>query len=41
MGFRSGNEDGARVSYNGFGYHPQHDRKFHTTPGYDRGFHRG
>ncbi|MBB5338886.1 hypothetical protein [Tunturiibacter gelidoferens] len=35
VGFRSGNEDGARDSYNGFGYHPQHDRKFHTTPGYD------
>jgi len=34
-GFRSGSEDGARDSYNGFGYHPQHDRKFHNTPGYD------
>ncbi|WP_260737920.1 hypothetical protein [Tunturiibacter lichenicola] len=34
-GFRAGSEDGARDAYNGFGYHPQHDRKFHTTPGYD------
>jgi hypothetical protein len=33
-GFRAGSEDGARDSYNG-GYHPQHDRKFHNTPGYD------
>jgi hypothetical protein len=35
VGFRSGTEDGARDAYNGFGYHPQHDRKFHSTPGYD------
>jgi hypothetical protein len=34
-GFRAGSEDGARDSYNGFGYHPRHDRKFHNTPGYD------
>jgi hypothetical protein len=34
-GFRAGTEDGARDLYNGFGYHPQHDRKFHGTPGYD------
>ena len=34
-GFRAGTEDGARDLYNGFGYHPQHDRKFHSTPGYD------
>jgi hypothetical protein len=34
-GFRAGSEDGARDLYNGFGHHPQHDRKFHDTPGYD------
>jgi hypothetical protein len=34
-GFRAGTEDGARDFYKGFGYHPQHDRKFHGTPGYD------
>jgi hypothetical protein len=34
-GFRAGSEDGGRDSYNGFGYHPKHDRKFHDTPGYD------
>ncbi len=34
-GFRAGTGDGARDAYNGFGYHPQHDRKFHNTPGYD------
>jgi hypothetical protein len=37
-GFRSGLEDGARDAYNGFGHHPQRDRKFHDTPGYDPGF---
>ncbi|MEO6806230.1 MAG: hypothetical protein ABI286_09590 [Edaphobacter sp.] len=34
-GFRSGSEDGARDAYNGFGHHPQRDRKFHDAPGYD------
>ncbi len=34
-GFRIGSEDGARDAYNGFGHHPQHDRNFHDTPGYD------
>lgn len=34
-GFRAGSEDGARDLYNSFGYHPQHDRKFHDAPGYD------
>ena len=34
-GLRMGSEDGARDAYNGFGHHPQHDRKFHETPGYD------
>jgi hypothetical protein len=34
-GFRAGSEAGARDLYNGFGYHPQHDRAFHDTPGYD------
>ena len=34
-GFRSGTEDGARDAYNGVGYHPRHDRKFHATPGYN------
>jgi hypothetical protein len=36
-GFRAGSEDGSRDAYNGFGYHPQHDHKFHNTPGYDPG----
>jgi hypothetical protein len=36
-GFRAGSIDGARDAYNGFGYHPQRDRKFHNTPGYDPG----
>jgi ribosome modulation factor len=34
-GYRAGTADGARDAYNGFGYHPQHDRNFHNTPGYD------
>jgi len=34
-GFRSGSEDGARDAYNGFGHHPERDRKFHDAPGYD------
>jgi len=34
-GYRAGTADGARDAYNGFGYHPQHDRNFHDTPGYD------
>ena len=34
-GFRSGSEDGARDAYNGFGHHPERDRRFHDTPGYD------
>ena len=34
-GFRAGSEDGARDLYNSFGHHPQHDRKFRDTPGYD------
>ena len=34
-GFRAGSQDGARDLYNGFGHHPQHDRNFHDTPGYD------
>jgi len=36
-GFRSGSADGARDAYNGYGHHPQSDRKFHNTPGYDPG----
>jgi ribosome modulation factor len=35
IGFRSGLDDGSRDSYQGYGYHPKHDRKFHNTPGYD------
>jgi hypothetical protein len=35
QGFRAGLDDGSRDSYNRWGYHPQHDRKFHETPGYD------
>ena len=34
-GFRAGRDDGARDAYNRTGYHPQRDRKFHNTPGYD------
>jgi hypothetical protein len=34
-GFRSGSEDGARDAYNGFGHHPERDRKYHDAPGYD------
>jgi len=34
-GFRTGSEDGARDAYNGLGHHPQRDRKFHDTPGYE------
>ena len=34
-GFRVGVDDGARDLYNGFGYHPKHDRNFRDTPGYD------
>ena len=33
-GFRSGMDDGARDSTNGFGYHPKRDGKFRDTPGY-------
>ncbi len=34
-GFRAGRDDGARDSYVGHSYRPEHDRKFHDTPGYD------
>jgi hypothetical protein len=34
-GYRAGFDDGARDASSGFGYHPQHDRKFHDTVGYD------
>jgi hypothetical protein len=34
-GFRAGSEDGARDAYNGFGHHPERDRKFRDAPGYD------
>jgi hypothetical protein len=37
-GFRMGVDNGARDAYNGFGYHPKHDRSFHDTPGYDPRF---
>ena|SRR5580765_1210484 len=37
-GFRMGEENGARDAYNGWGYHPNHDRAFHDTPGYDPRF---
>ena len=30
-----GVDDGARDAYNGRGYRPKADRKFHETPGYD------
>ncbi|WP_158793912.1 hypothetical protein [Granulicella sp. L60] len=34
-GFRAGSEAGARDAYNRVGHHPQRDRSFHDTPGYD------
>jgi hypothetical protein len=34
-GFRAGVDDGTRDAFNGFGYHPKHDRNFQETPGYD------
>ena len=34
-GFMAGHDDGARDAYYGGGYHPQRDRKFHNTPGYE------
>ena len=34
-GFRSGADDGARDAYSSRRYHPQHDRAFKKTPGYD------
>jgi hypothetical protein len=34
-GFRAGSEAGSRDAATGRGYHPQHDRAFHETPGYD------
>jgi len=34
-GLRAGSEDGARDLYNGFGHHPERDRKYRDTPGYD------
>jgi hypothetical protein len=34
-GFEAGSAAGARDAFNGRGYHPQHDRAFHATPGYD------
>jgi hypothetical protein len=37
-GYRAGTADGARDAYNGYGYHPQHDRNFRDTPGYDPAF---
>ncbi|NYF80581.1 hypothetical protein [Granulicella arctica] len=37
-GFQAGSADGARDSYNGVGYHPKSDRKFHDAPGYDPRF---
>lgn len=37
-GFRAGMDDGSRDAYNGYGYHPKRDRKFHDTPGYDPRF---
>lgn len=36
-GFRAGSEDGSRDAYNGLGYHPRHDQRYHATPGYDPG----
>ena len=36
-GFRDGREDGARDALNGRPYRPEHDARFHNTPGYDPG----
>jgi hypothetical protein len=35
QGFRAGSENGSRDLYNNFGHHPERDRSFHDTPGYD------
>ena len=35
QGFRAGVDDGARDAYAGHKFKPEHDRKFHDTPGYD------
>jgi len=34
-GFRTGADECARDAYRGSGYHPEHDRGFRDTPGYD------
>ncbi len=34
-GFRLGSENGARDAYNGYGHHPERERAYHDTPGYD------
>jgi hypothetical protein len=34
-GFRTGSQNGARDAYNGFGHHPERDRMYHDTLGYD------
>ncbi|HXC96745.1 MAG TPA: hypothetical protein VNU92_13680 [Edaphobacter sp.] len=34
-GFRIGSENGARDAYNGYGRHPERERAYHETPGYD------
>ncbi|MGD0445712.1 MAG: hypothetical protein ABSA39_17395 [Edaphobacter sp.] len=34
-GFRVGSQAGSRDAYNGYGHHPQRDRAYHDTPGYD------
>jgi hypothetical protein len=34
-GFRAGRDDGARDAYYRTGYHPQRDRAYHDTPGYE------
>lgn len=34
-GFRIGRDNGAQDAYNGTGHHPQRDRSYHDTPGYD------
>jgi ribosome modulation factor len=35
QGFRAGSEAGSRDLYNNFGHHPERDRSYHDTPGYD------
>lgn len=35
LGFDAGQQDASRDRYEGTGYHPKQDARFHDTPGYD------